>query len=190
MFYSRPCWLCILNTAVCICPSQAVHLCCFFFFSLLNQWKKWHLIQFSRSNLLWLLARGTSTSFLHLPSSGWRRILGIFQKHRGQPGSPPTGHGGHHGPCWWPGPPCRTGADAWQRGPQINHRPVKPEASQLLPTPQSYFLGSQQAALSPAVTKVCVGGPAAHCSRASKQDGLVERKVCFISDAGNWGGCV
>ena len=38
------------------------------------------------------------------------------------------GHSGHHSPCWWPGPPCRTGADAWQRGPQINHRPVKPEA--------------------------------------------------------------
>ena len=33
-----------------------------------------------------------------------------------------------------------------------------------------------------------MGGPVAPCSRASKQVRLVERKVCFISDAGNWGG--
>ena len=33
-----------------------------------------------------------------------------------------------------------------------------------------------------------VRGPAAHLSKANKQDRLVERKVCFISDAGNLGG--
>ena len=32
------------------------------------------------------------------------------------------------------------------------------------------------------------GGPAACCFKASKQVRLVERKVCFISDAGNWRG--
>ena len=33
---------------------------------------------------------------------------------------------------------------------------------------------------------VCVGGDlAAHCSIASEQDRLVERKLCFISDASN-----
>ena len=32
-----------------------------------------------------------------------------------------------------------------------------------------------------------VRGPAAHLSKANKQDRLVERKVCFISDASNWG---
>ena len=31
-------------------------------------------------------------------------------------------------------------------------------------------------------------GLAAHCSKASKQARLVERKICFISDAGNWRG--
>jgi len=30
------------------------------------------------------------------------------------------------------------------------------------------------------------GGPATHCSKANKQSRVVERKVCFISDAGNW----
>ena len=34
---------------------------------------------------------------------------------------------------------------------------------------------------------VCVGGLAAPCSKANKQARLVERKVCFISDADNWG---
>ena len=29
-------------------------------------------------------------------------------------------------------------------------------------------------------------GPAAHCSKANKEARLVERKVCFILDAGNW----
>ena len=32
-----------------------------------------------------------------------------------------------------------------------------------------------------------VRGPAVHLSKANKQDSLVERKVCFISDASNWG---
>ena len=31
------------------------------------------------------------------------------------------------------------------------------------------------------------GGPAACHSKANKQAKLVERKVCFISDASNWG---
>ena len=35
--------------------------------------------------------------------------------------------------------------------------------------------------------KICVGGLAVHHSKANKQARLVERKVCFISDAGNWG---
>ena len=35
--------------------------------------------------------------------------------------------------------------------------------------------------------KVCVRGPAAHRSKANKQARLVERKVCFTSDANNWG---
>ena len=35
--------------------------------------------------------------------------------------------------------------------------------------------------------KVCVGVPAARLSKASKQAGLVVRKVCLISDASNWG---
>ena len=30
-------------------------------------------------------------------------------------------------------------------------------------------------------------GPAARCSKANKQARLVEREVCFISDAGHWG---
>ena len=30
-------------------------------------------------------------------------------------------------------------------------------------------------------------GPAAHCSKANKETRLVERKVCFILDAGNEG---
>ena len=30
-------------------------------------------------------------------------------------------------------------------------------------------------------------GPTAQHSKAGKQARLVERKVCFISDAGNWG---
>ena len=30
-------------------------------------------------------------------------------------------------------------------------------------------------------------GPTAPCSKAHKQARLVERKVCFISDAGDWG---
>ena len=35
-----------------------------------------------------------------------------------------------------------------------------------------------------------MGGPAAHCSKVNKQARFVEGKVCFISDAGNWGvGC-
>ena len=36
--------------------------------------------------------------------------------------------------------------------------------------------------------KVCVWGLAAHCLKASKQVRLVEKKVCFISYAGNWQG--
>ena len=32
------------------------------------------------------------------------------------------------------------------------------------------------------------GGPAAQCSKANKGARLVERKVCFILDASNWGG--
>ena len=32
-----------------------------------------------------------------------------------------------------------------------------------------------------------VWGPAAHHSKANKEARLVERKVCFISDVGNWG---
>ena len=38
--------------------------------------------------------------------------------------------------------------------------------------------------------KVCMGGPATRHSKASKQARLAEKKVCFISDAGNsvWGG--
>ena len=35
---------------------------------------------------------------------------------------------------------------------------------------------------------MCVWVPAAHCSKANKQARLVERKVCFISDADNWRG--
>ena len=35
--------------------------------------------------------------------------------------------------------------------------------------------------------KICLGGPAACHSKANKQAKLVERKVCFISDASNWG---
>ena len=31
------------------------------------------------------------------------------------------------------------------------------------------------------------GVPVAHWSKANKEARLVERKVCFISDAGNWG---
>jgi len=33
-------------------------------------------------------------------------------------------------------------------------------------------------------------GPAAHCSKAIKEDRVVERKVCFILDAGKpeWAG--
>ena len=31
------------------------------------------------------------------------------------------------------------------------------------------------------------GGLAAHCSKANEEAGLVERKVCFILDAGNGG---
>ena len=31
------------------------------------------------------------------------------------------------------------------------------------------------------------GGLTDHCSKVSKQAGLMERKVCFISDAGKWG---
>jgi len=31
-----------------------------------------------------------------------------------------------------------------------------------------------------------VGGLAAHCSKTNKQARVVERKVSFISDAGNW----
>ena len=37
------------------------------------------------------------------------------------------------------------------------------------------------------VTKRRVVGPAACCSKVNKQARLVERKVCFISDASNWG---
>ena len=35
--------------------------------------------------------------------------------------------------------------------------------------------------------KECMWGPAARHSEASKQARLVEREVCFISDAGIWG---
>ena len=35
--------------------------------------------------------------------------------------------------------------------------------------------------------KVCMGSLAACRSKASKQARLVEREVCFISDASNWG---
>ena len=39
------------------------------------------------------------------------------------------------------------------------------------------------------VTKrVCVGGLTARCPEANHQARLVERKVCFISHAGNWWG--
>ena len=37
------------------------------------------------------------------------------------------------------------------------------------------------------VTERVWWGLATHCSKANKQTRLVERKVCFISDAGNWG---
>ena len=40
------------------------------------------------------------------------------------------------------------------------------------PTPPSYCY-----------RKVCMGSQAAHCSKANKKARLVERKVCFISDA-------
>ena len=40
------------------------------------------------------------------------------------------------------------------------------------------------------VTERIVGSPAAHCLRGNKQARLVERKVCFISDACNCGGRV
>ena len=38
-------------------------------------------------------------------------------------------------------------------------------------------------------TSVCnqKWGPTAHCPKANKEAKLVERKVCFILDAGNWG---
>ena len=36
-------------------------------------------------------------------------------------------------------------------------------------------------------TERWVWGPAAHHSKANKEARLVERKVCFISDVGNWG---
>ena len=36
--------------------------------------------------------------------------------------------------------------------------------------------------------KVCVWDLAAHCLKANEHVRLVERNVCFISDAGNWGG--
>ena len=36
---------------------------------------------------------------------------------------------------------------------------------------------------------VCVG-PAAHCSKANKQAMLMERKLCFTLNAGNWQGRV
>ena len=35
--------------------------------------------------------------------------------------------------------------------------------------------------------KECVWGLAAHHPKANKKARLVERKVCFISDARNWG---
>ena len=34
---------------------------------------------------------------------------------------------------------------------------------------------------------ICTCGPAACHSKANKQARLVERNICFISDAGNWG---
>ena len=42
----------------------------------------------------------------------------------------------------------------------------------------------------PVLSKICMGGPAARHSKASKQARLVERKICFISDARHWGGRV
>ena len=35
--------------------------------------------------------------------------------------------------------------------------------------------------------RVCVWSLAAHCLKANEHVRLVERSVCFISDAGNWG---
>ena len=50
------------------------------------------------------------------------------------------------------------------------------------------ILRSLRFVLSPIVSeRVCAWDPAAHCSKANKQARLVERKVCFISDAGNCG---
>ena len=45
---------------------------------------------------------------------------------------------------------------------------------------------SKPISLWPCYRKVCVWGLAAHCLKASKQVRLVEKKVCFISYAGNW----
>ena len=47
---------------------------------------------------------------------------------------------------------------------------------------------SKPISLWPCYRKVCVWGLAAHCLKASKQVRLVEKKVCFISYAGNWQG--
>ena len=47
------------------------------------------------------------------------------------------------------------------------------------PTPPSYCY-----------RKVCMGSLTARCSKANKQAKLVERKVCFISDAASCGGRV
>ena len=40
--------------------------------------------------------------------------------------------------------------------------------------------------LVPVLLKECVWGPAADHPKADKQARWVERKVCFISDVGNW----
>ena len=47
---------------------------------------------------------------------------------------------------------------------------------------------SKPISLWPCYRKVCVWGLAAHCLKASKQVRLVEKKVCFMSYAGNWQG--
>ena len=47
---------------------------------------------------------------------------------------------------------------------------------------------SKPLSLWPCNRKVCVRDPAANRSKASIQARLVERKVCFISDASNWRG--
>ena len=56
-----------------------------------------------------------------------------------------------------------------------------PPHLQLLPPLRSWTIQSPMSA-----TKRWAWGPAAHHSKANKEARLVEREVCFISDAGNW----